>query len=272
MESATLRLPSRGPDVGDTTGDWAYVPAYLRRAPCYLEIMIPALDEARRLPHALMRMIRYLEEQPYQSSLVVIDNGSVERTGDLVGRLGSDAVPAHVIGCAQPGKGAAVRRGIQTSRAHFLGPPLRPGACHPDRGDRLPAILPVVAGAVRRPAGRPHRAGSARPTPAQPGPPAGDDRRVLRSHRAGSARQRFRRRPGDRARGVAGALATPPPRRRDPRGAVHGPPRSGRWRARGDCGGGRGPPGGRPAGPPACLPCPNEGTFCPAGPGARRRE
>jgi dolichyl-phosphate beta-glucosyltransferase len=97
------------------------VPAYLRREPCYLEILIPAKDEARRLPHALLRMIRYLESQPYSSSLVVIDNGSVDRTVDLVGRLRSPSVAVQVIGCAQPGKGAAVRRGILTSRARFLG-------------------------------------------------------------------------------------------------------------------------------------------------------
>jgi glycosyltransferase involved in cell wall biosynthesis len=121
MESATLRLPSRVPEAGEAIEQWAYVPSYLRREPCYLEVMIPARDEARRLPHALMCMIRYLEKQPYQSSLVVIDNGSVDRTVDLVGRMCSAAVPVHVIGCAQPGKGAAVRRGILTSRAHFLG-------------------------------------------------------------------------------------------------------------------------------------------------------
>ena len=121
MESATVRLPSSGPGLVQATEDWGQVPADLRREPCYLEIMIPARDEARRLPHALIRMMRYLETQAYQSSLVVIDNGSVNRTVDLVGRLRSRSVPVHVIGCAQPGKGAAVRRGILTSRARFVG-------------------------------------------------------------------------------------------------------------------------------------------------------
>jgi dolichyl-phosphate beta-glucosyltransferase len=68
-----------------------------------------------------MRMIRYLEQQPYSSSLVVVDNGSVDRTVDLVRRLRSPSVAVDVIGCAQPGKGAAVRRGILTSRARFIG-------------------------------------------------------------------------------------------------------------------------------------------------------
>ena len=57
--------------------------------------------------------------QPYSAALVVVDNGSV----DLVTRLRarSGRVPVHVIGCAQHGKGAAVRRGILTSRARFIG-------------------------------------------------------------------------------------------------------------------------------------------------------
>ena len=99
------------------------VPTGLLRAPCYLEVMIPARDEARRLPHTMLRTIRYLEAQPYSSSLVVVDNGSVDRTVDLVVRLRSHSgrVAVSVIGCAEPGKGAAVRRGILTSRARYLG-------------------------------------------------------------------------------------------------------------------------------------------------------
>jgi dolichyl-phosphate beta-glucosyltransferase len=97
------------------------IPATLLRAPCYLEILVPARNEARRLSQTLTSTVRYLEAQPYSSSVVVIDNGSVDRTADLVARKWSDRVPVHLTGCAQPGKGAAVRRGILTSRAQFIG-------------------------------------------------------------------------------------------------------------------------------------------------------
>lgn len=97
------------------------IPAVLLREPCYLEVLIPARNEAQRLPHTLMRTIQYLEKQPYSSSVVVIDNGSVDQTADLVMRARSDGVPVHLTGCARPGKGAAVRRGILTSRAQFIG-------------------------------------------------------------------------------------------------------------------------------------------------------
>jgi dolichyl-phosphate beta-glucosyltransferase len=97
------------------------IPAALMRPPCDIEILIPAKNEARRLPHALFRMIRYLEQQPYSAALVVIDNGSVDRTVNLVKRLGSGRVPIHLIGCAERGKGAAVRRGVLTSTARYVG-------------------------------------------------------------------------------------------------------------------------------------------------------
>jgi dolichyl-phosphate beta-glucosyltransferase len=97
------------------------IPPLLLRGPCYFEILIPARNEATRLPYTLTRTIDYLEKQYYSSSVVVIDNGSSDQTSDLVARTWSDRIPVHLVGCARPGKGAAVRRGILTSQAQFLG-------------------------------------------------------------------------------------------------------------------------------------------------------
>lgn len=97
------------------------IPALLLREPCDLEILIPARNEAHRLPNTLTRTIRYLEAQPYSASVVVIDNGSSDQTTDLAVQRWSDRVRVCLTGCAQPGKGAAVRRGFLTSQAHFIG-------------------------------------------------------------------------------------------------------------------------------------------------------
>jgi dolichyl-phosphate beta-glucosyltransferase len=98
------------------------IPAILLRDPCYLEVLIPARNEAKRLPDTLAQTIQYLEKQPYSSAVVVIDNGSVDQTSDLTsGAMGSEHVPVYLTGCARTGKGAAVRRGILTSRAQFIG-------------------------------------------------------------------------------------------------------------------------------------------------------
>lgn len=97
------------------------IPTAVLRDPCHLEILIPARDEVRRLPLTLARTVRYLESQPYSASVVVVDNGSVDQTSDLVARVWSERVPVRLTGCAEPGKGAAVRRGLLTSRARFVG-------------------------------------------------------------------------------------------------------------------------------------------------------
>ena len=96
-------------------------PELLLRDPCHLEILIPARNEAQRLSRTLMTTVKYLERQPYSSSIVVIDNASFDHTADLASKKWSDQVPVHLTGCASPGKGAAVRRGILTSRARFVG-------------------------------------------------------------------------------------------------------------------------------------------------------
>jgi dolichyl-phosphate beta-glucosyltransferase len=121
-KAATRELtPAVRPPVAGDVGAFPAIPSLLLREPCHLEILIPARDEARRLPNTLMRTVSYLETQPYSSSVVVVDNGSVDQTADLVARTRSERVTVQLTGCAQPGKGAAVRRGLLTSRARYVG-------------------------------------------------------------------------------------------------------------------------------------------------------
>jgi dolichyl-phosphate beta-glucosyltransferase len=88
-----------------------------------LEVLIPAYNEAERLPATLRRTVEFLTTQAWRSRVVVIDNGSVDETAAVareavrpVGR-----VEVTVIGCSIPGKGAAVRRGALTSTSTFVG-------------------------------------------------------------------------------------------------------------------------------------------------------
>ncbi len=89
-----------------------------------LEIAIPAYNEAARLPLTLQRTVEYLRHQPWSSRVVVVDNGSYDGTADVVrahARAGDGRVPVDVVGCARPGKGAAVRRALLSSRSRFVG-------------------------------------------------------------------------------------------------------------------------------------------------------
>jgi dolichyl-phosphate beta-glucosyltransferase len=87
----------------------------------YLEIVVPAFNEEVRLGASLRRIAEYLAAQPYCGVITVVDNGSIDRTADLVIDDIGGHVPIRLIGCAQPGKGAAVRRGILTSNARYVG-------------------------------------------------------------------------------------------------------------------------------------------------------
>ncbi|MFF4359265.1 glycosyltransferase [Streptomyces sp. NPDC001604] len=86
-----------------------------------LEVVIPAVNEERRLPPTIAAAVDYLAGQPWSSAVVVVDNDSVDCTIDVPERFDNPVTPVHVIGCSEHGKGAAVRRGIVTSAARFIG-------------------------------------------------------------------------------------------------------------------------------------------------------
>ena len=94
----------------------------LTRPAVDLEILIPARDEERRLGATISSTVDYLADQPWSSSVLVVDNGSVDRTLSVVDAIARGTrVPVRVLGCRPPGKGAAVRRGVLTSAGRYVG-------------------------------------------------------------------------------------------------------------------------------------------------------
>src|SRR6478672_498534 len=93
------------------------------RAPVELEVIIPAYNESARLPETLRQSVAYLNERPWRSRIVVVDNGSVDETAAdaRVAAVATDKVDVVVIGCSRAGKGAAVRRGLLTSTSPLVG-------------------------------------------------------------------------------------------------------------------------------------------------------
>ena len=89
-----------------------------------MQLIIPARNEERRLPSTL-RALREYAMSPSENlepiEVIVVDNASSDRTTAVALAESSAAMPVHVVHCATPGKGAAVRAGVAASQADVVG-------------------------------------------------------------------------------------------------------------------------------------------------------
>lgn len=83
-------------------------------------LVIPAYDEERRLPESLDRILRYLEQQPYHAEVLVVDDGSTDRTVEVVRDFARRTNYVHLVCNEHRGKGHAVRTGMLTGRGDYL--------------------------------------------------------------------------------------------------------------------------------------------------------
>lgn len=84
-----------------------------------LSIVIPAMNEERRLPRTLQRVVEYMRERPETWEVIVVDDGSRDRTADIVEELSRelDEPRLTVLRLARnQGKGGAQREGVAHSR------------------------------------------------------------------------------------------------------------------------------------------------------------
>lgn len=81
----------------------------------FLSVVIPAYNEEHRLPPTLARVQEYLAAQPYRAEIIVVDNASADRTGEVARAAG-----AEVIAEPRRGKGAAVRTGMLAARGEYV--------------------------------------------------------------------------------------------------------------------------------------------------------
>ncbi len=85
----------------------------------FLSIIIPAHNEEHRLPQSLEQIFTFLEEQPYEADVWVVENGSQDATLAVAQEYSSRFPNLHVIHTDQRGKGLAVRLGMLQARGQF---------------------------------------------------------------------------------------------------------------------------------------------------------
>lgn len=75
-----------------------------------LSIIIPAYNEEHRITPTLERLARFLESQPLRYEILVVDDGSSDRTVAVVSLKMAQIKHLHVVRqTPNRGKGAAVR-------------------------------------------------------------------------------------------------------------------------------------------------------------------
>jgi glycosyltransferase involved in cell wall biosynthesis len=107
--------------------------------PPAIEIVIPARNEARRLPEGLRALCDKVATLPLRAAILVVDSASSDATADVVLQWPEGPVPVALLRCDRPGKGVAVRAGLLATTAPFV------GFCDADMATDLSALDDVIS-------------------------------------------------------------------------------------------------------------------------------
>lgn len=86
----------------------------------FLSIVIPAHNEENRLPGTLELVHRFLKEQVFSSEVVIVENGSLDRTYEIAQEFANRHENFRVIRNGLRGKGLAIQRGVKEAGGQYL--------------------------------------------------------------------------------------------------------------------------------------------------------
>ena len=87
----------------------------------FLSIVIPAHNEESRLPPSLAQIDGFLQQQPYDAEVIVVENGSRDRTYQVAIDCASEYAYLRVLQSPDNlrGKGLAVKQGMQAAKGNW---------------------------------------------------------------------------------------------------------------------------------------------------------
>ncbi len=85
----------------------------------FLSIIIPAYNEERRISSTLGKVLSFLEKQDFASEIIVVENGSQDRTAEIVREYQYGHPSLHLFRETRAGKGLAVRRGMFAAKGSY---------------------------------------------------------------------------------------------------------------------------------------------------------
>ncbi len=87
----------------------------------FLSLVIPAYNEESRLPATLERISEYLGQRDYGYEVIVVSDGSRDRTAAVAARWRPEGFPLEVIDRKEnQGKGYTVREGAARARGEYI--------------------------------------------------------------------------------------------------------------------------------------------------------
>lgn len=85
----------------------------------YLSIVIPAHNEERRLPPSLAKIDAFLRTQPYSYEVIVVENGSSDRTSEVTREFAQTHPYVKLMEVQTRGKGLAVKAGMLEAKGEY---------------------------------------------------------------------------------------------------------------------------------------------------------
>jgi dolichyl-phosphate beta-glucosyltransferase len=84
-----------------------------------ISLIIPAYNEENRLPRALEQVFTFLEQQSFPFEVIVVENGSTDRTLEIANAFAAGKPNLLVIHEETKGKGIAVKRGVLAAHGEY---------------------------------------------------------------------------------------------------------------------------------------------------------
>ncbi len=85
-----------------------------------MTILIPAYNEAHRLPQTLQRVVDFIETRPETLDVLVVNNNSRDETRVVAGEFAARHPGLRVVDQPVQGKGAAVRKGVFEAQGEYV--------------------------------------------------------------------------------------------------------------------------------------------------------
>ncbi len=98
-----------------------FLQAEVRQASVDLSVVIPAYNEEHRISSTVGQVIEYLTLQEISSEVILVNDGSQDRTGDIMEQLVENYQSIHAIHLPENrGKGNAVRCGVLAAKGAYI--------------------------------------------------------------------------------------------------------------------------------------------------------